>query len=193
MMSSPTFESLIQALITIIIITLFQVFLDHRRASQPAKHHDENIASLLAAISCLSSKFDQKQLYENQYRLEIRNKLKQMQSDINSLKLTLQSRPTENELFIRLHQNVLREVRELESNIKAMVPVLPPVVVAAAVSPVVAAAQPPPPPPPQRAPEKPTSAPDNSGIIVISDDEEEEDGDDMFAPGGDYNASEPWE
>ena len=183
---------------------LFQVFLDHRRASQPSKHNDENTTSLLAAISCLSSKFDQKQLHEKQYRLEVRNKLKHMQSDIESLKKTLQSRPTENELFIRLHQNVLREVRELESKIKAMVPVLPPVVL-----PVAAASPPPPAPavlspaaasllpllpssPPRRAPEEPTSAPDNSGILVISDDEEDE-GADLFAPGGDYDPNNPWE
>ena len=185
---------------------LFQVFLDHRRASQPSKHNDENTTSLLAAISCLSSKFDQKQLHEKQYRLEVRNKLKHMQSDIESLKTTLQSRPTENELFIRLHQNVLREVRELESKIKAMVPVLPPVVlpVAAAsppppapavLSPAAASSPPPLPPPsspPRRAPEEPISAPDNSGILVISDDEEDE-GDDLFAPGGDYDPNKPWE
>ena len=125
-----------------------------------------------------------------------------MQSDIESLKTTLQSRPTENELFIRLHQNVLREVRELESKIKAMVPVLPPVVlpVAAASPPPpapavlspAAASSPPPPPPRRRAPEEPTSAPDNSGILVISDDEEDE-GDDLFAPGGDYDPNNPWE
>lgn len=200
MASSLPFESLAHALLTILAIMLFQAFLNHRRGSRPSKQTNENFASLLAAISCLSAKFDQKQLKEKKHQLEIRTKLKNMQSDIDTIKSSLRVRPTENELFINLHQKVLREVRELESNIKKATSLSPVLPNAPPTTPPPTAAPPAAPPPPnQGAPESPTSTPDQpqilesdlSAILIISNSEGEEDGD--FGPGGDYNASAPWE
>lgn len=196
MASSLPLESLSQALLAVLVVIFVQVFLEQRRASQPSKHTEENFANVLAAIACLSSKHDQKQLHEKQYRLEIRSKLKNLQTDIDTIKSALRARPSENELFIQLHQKVLREVRELEGKIKKAnslppaVPAAPPTA-APAVLPTAAPIAVP--PPKQGAPEPPTSVPDQSGILTISDSEEEENDDDVFAPGGDYNASAPWE
>jgi len=195
MASSLSFESLGQALLTVLVIMLFQVFLDHQRASGPSKHTDENFANVFPAISCLSSKYDQKQLHEKQYlRYEASSRTYKPTSTPSRVLFghdhprTSSSSNYTRKCFGRFASWRARSRKQLLCSLFCLP--LHQLLLLLSCQPLLQSllrgqnSVP---------PEPPTSAPDQSGILTISDSGEEEDDDDMFAPGGDYNASAPWE